>query len=235
MITLYNGDVPLSAMGCRIKTIAECYKGIADSVALYKSDNGAVLCRFGSSLLMTELCDKDELRQFCAVFGIEQIETEASIDISLDGFKAECYPLLYCDCKGEGEVSFLPSLKCCYDTVCAADSSFAAETEYLYWLSDITRRQNKGLAKAYFDNGAAATVTALSNGCGYLSLVASMPNERRKGRASAVIKTVLEDKFLYGKRLFTAAQNYDLIKFYQKNGFSLTGKHIVIFKKEKQR
>ena len=230
MITLYDGAIQKGIGGCRAETLMRCYGDIENSVSLYKSDGGAVICRCGQTLLVCGAVDA-EILEFADTLGINQIEADGLCDTP-EGWGIEKYPVLCRQCDGADAVLILESLTECYNVICSADEDFAKQSEYLYWLSDMVRRQNRGCAKAYYSDGAAAAVSAVSESEAYLSQVAVCPEKRGEGRASALLNSIFSDTFLCGKRLYTAAQNGGLIPFYQKLGFIRLDESLIILKKE---
>jgi len=232
MITLYNGPIPQSVIGCRIKTLCDCYRDIPNTVDLY-TDGTAVICRFENTLLATENSDISQLISFADMLGISEIELEGGKTPQIDGWDSVSHPVLYRDCVGDAKVPFLPSLKECFEVIAASDEDFAQKANYLYWLSDINRRQNRGCAKAYCQNGAAATVSAVTESSAYLSSVAVRPESRNQGRASQLLKLICSDKMLSGKRVYTAAQNEAVAKLYLKNGFFPLEKSVITLKRSK--
>ena len=232
MIMLYNGPIPQTVIGCRIKTLCDCYKDIPNTVDLY-TDGAAVICRFESTLLAAENCDISQLISFADMLGIAEIELEGENAPQTEGWDSVSHPVLYRDCGGDTEVPFLPSLKECFEIIAASDEDFAQKANYLYWLSDINRRQNCGCAKAYCQNGAAATVSAITESSAYLSLVAVRPENRKEGRASSLLELICSDKMLSNKRLYTAAQTNAVAKLYLKNGFFPLEKSIITLKRSK--
>ena len=134
MITIFEGAVPSGAMGCRIETVWECYKDMPNGPMLYKSDMGAVICRFGGTLLVCGECEQQDLFDFAALLGIERIEVEGGEISCPDGWKTEKYPMLCRNCEGDQNVAFLASLKSCYQIAVSSDGQFDEQSEYLYWL-----------------------------------------------------------------------------------------------------
>ena len=232
MITLYNGAIPETAMGCRIKTLYNCYKDIPNAVDLY-TDGVAVVCRFENTLLATEGADIEQLLSFAKILGVTEIEMESKELIEANGWQSDTHPILCRDCAGESETPFLSSLKECFEIICASDDDFADNANYLYWLSDITRRQNYGCAKAYCKNSAAAVVSAVSENTAYLSAVAVCPQNRKEGRASQLLTVLCNDKMLSNRRIYTAAQTNAVAKLYLKNGFSPLEKSVITLKRSK--
>ncbi len=232
MITLFDGVIPGGIVGCQIKTLMRCYSSIQNAADLYKSDSGGVMCRFGQTLLLCGECDANELFDFAETLGVTTIEAQMEKAVCLAGWTAEKHPVLCLDCSGGSEIPFLRLFKDCYEVICLADESFARETEYLYWLSDVTRRQNLGCSKVYHRDGSSAVVSASADSEAYLSLVATLPEKRGEGRAAALLRDLISDSFLCGKRLFTAAQSGELIPFYQRLGFLRLDQSLIIFKKE---
>lgn len=231
MIKLYNGEIAETAMGCRIKTLVNCYGAIANAVDLY-TDGTAAICRFENTVLASEGVDADELISFAEALGISEIEIESNEMLTVqNGWKVTHHPILYRDCTATDDVDFLLSLKDCFEVICSADSKFAQTSNYLYWLSDITRRQNCGCGKAYFENGASAVVSAVSRSSAYLSSVSVSPQNRKEGRASSLIKRICRDKMLSDKRLYTAAQTESVSELYLKNGFFSLEKSVIILKR----
>jgi len=232
MIKRFEGVIPDGVVGCQIKTLVCCYRDIQNPTELYKSDDGGVLCRFGQTLLVSGKVDPDELFDFADTLGATVVEAIGTDAASHGGWSAKSHAVLWRGCGGNRDIPFLKSLKGCYDVICSVDRQFAKQAEYLYWLSDITRRQNCGCAKAYCRDGAAAVVAAAGKDEAYLSLVAVSPEKRGEGRAASLLNDVFSDSFLCGKRLFTAAQDEELIPFYQKLGFLRLDKSLIIFEKE---
>ena len=110
---------------------------------------------------------------------------------------------------------------------------FAKNANYLYWLSDINRRQNRCCAKTYCQNGAAATVSAITESSAYLSSVAVRPESRKQGRASQLLELICSDKMLSNRRIYTAAQTNAVAKLYLKNGFFPLEKSVITLKRSK--
>ena len=232
MITLYNGPIPQTVIGCRIKTLCDCYKDIHNTVDLY-TDGTAVICRFENTLLATENCDISQLVSFAEVLGIAEIELEGENALQVDRWDSVSHPVLYRDCSGDAEVSLLSSLKECFDIIAVSDEDFAKNANYLYWLSDINRRQNRCCAKTYCQNGAAATVSAITESAAYLSSVAVRPESRKQERASQLLELICSDKMLSNRRIYTAAQNEAVAKLYLKNGFFPLEKSVITLKRSK--
>ena len=233
MITLYGGEFSGGLISCRIKTLLYCYHDTQNAPCLYKTGEGGVFCRFDDVILLSGECDSAELFEFADMLGINRIEAE---DCSFDapcGWESESYPILTAECVGGSETE-LAQLRCCFEIISSADANFEKQAQYLYWLSDMTRRINRGSAKAYSleDNGC-ALVTAISSDAAYLSSVAVTPQKQGEKIGSSLLKAVLNDDFLRGKRLFTAAQSDDLIKFYKNNGFEPQNKRLKVFKRRK--
>ena len=233
MIALFDGAVPDTAAGCRIAALKRCYEDIDGAVAIYKNDGGNVICRFEDRLISTGDSGTVELCRFADVIGADLIELESEKTVFSPpvGWRQHQHPLLYRDCGGGEEIDFLRSPKQCFDVICAADSGFAAGARYLYWLSDLTRRQNRSCAKAYYSGGAAAVLSAVGERTAYLSQVAVLPDKRRAGLASKLIEQLCSDNMLCDRRLFVAAQNDGLTGFYMKNGFLPLGKSLITLKR----
>jgi len=232
MITLFNGSFWQNAMGCRMETLYNCCREMKNAVDIYHDGESAVLCRFEKTLLVSGECCFEEILKFAEITGIDRIETDKDPGVIPCGWRKTDHPVLFTDCRGEEKIPYLRDLKGCFDIISSSDESFYKNADYLYWLSDMTRRQNLGMGKAYCRDGATAAVSAISDKAAYLSSVAVLPELRKNGRALSLIKTVISDEALCGKRLFTAAQHKGLIPFYQKAGFSVCGESFIIFEKE---
>lgn len=231
MISLAKSGTAAGAVGCRIKTLLDCYGGLKDEPQLYKSDEGALLCRFGGSIIMSGGCNSGELFEFAAMLGVDRIEWEGGELASPEDWQAESLPILFKDCVGKAKTCFA-ELSRCFEIIAQSDDDFSAQMQYLYWLSDMTRRLNRGRAKGYLcENAGAALVTAADEGEAYLSSVAVLPQNRGTGLGSRLLQTVLADDFLCSKRLYTVAQSQSLTEFYQKNGFEPYPKRLAVFKR----
>lgn len=219
-------------IGCRAKTLYNCYKDIKNAVYCYKTDSGGSLCRFGETLLASGKCCQAELFEFADVLGINRIETDFELGTP-SGWGKATHIVLFKDCIGGEDIPFGENLKHCFEIISAADADFSHQAEYLYWLSDIKRRQGKGFAKAYSNDYAAALVSAADEKSAYLSSVAVLPKYRGRGLAGALLNAVLCDNMLLKKRIYVAAQQQKLTEFYQKNGFAVTPQFLTIAKRSK--
>lgn len=233
MITLYGGEFLGGLIACRIKTLLDCYHDTQNAPCLYKTGEGGVFCRFDDVILLSCECDSAELFEFADMLGVNRIEAE---DCSFDapcGWESESYPILAAECVGGSETEFA-ELRRCFEIISLADADFEKQAQYLYWLSDMTRRINRCRAKAYsLEDIGCALITAVGDDAAYLSSVAVTPQKQGTGIGSRLLKTVLADDFLRGKKLFTAAQSDDLIKFYMLNGFESENKRLKVFKRRK--
>lgn len=232
MITLYEGGFSGGLNCCRIKALLDCYCDIQNAPYLYKTGEGGVFCRFDDVILQSGELDGDELFSFADMLGVNRIELESDRAFPpKSGWERESYPILTANCGGGEKLAF-GDLRRCFEIISLSDEDFAAESRYLYWLSDMTRRVNRGRAKAYLlDDCACALVTAVDEEAAYLSSVAVLAKNRDAKIGSRLLERILNDGFLRGKQLFTAAQNDELIKFYEKNLFELSKQRLTVFKR----
>lgn len=232
MITLYSGSFTGGMNSCRIKTLLDCYSDMKNAPCLYKTGEGGVFCRYDDVILLSGGFDGAELFEFADILGVNRIETDKDSDfLPENGWSNEKFPVLSAGCCG-GKSFYSADLRCCFEIISLSDENFANESKYLYWLSDMTRRVNCNRAKAYLlDDCACALVTAVDDESAYLSSVAVLPEKRGENLGSRLLALILDDEFLRGKRLFTAAQNDKLIYFYEKNNFEPDNKRLTVFKR----
>lgn len=232
MITLYGGEALGEMNGCRIKTLLNCYSDMQNAPCLYKTGEGGVFCRYDDVILLSGGFDGDELFEFADILGVNRIELDRDSGfLPKCGWERETFPILSANCRG-GENRSFADLRRCFEILSHTDEDFADKAHYLYWLSDMTRRVNCGRAKAYLLNDCAcALVTAVDDKSAYLSSVAVLSEKRGENLGSRLLTLILNDIFLCGKRLFTAAQNDELIYFYRKNNFELQDRRLTVFKR----
>lgn len=217
---------------CRIKTLLGCYSDTQNAPCLYKTGEGGVFCRYDDVILLSGGFDGDELFGFADLLGVNRVETDGGSDFSPENdWEREIFPVLSAGCGG-GKSFDSADLRRCFEIISLSDEDFANESRYLYWLSDMTRRVNRNMAKAYLiDDCACALVTAVDDKSAYLSSVAVLPEKRGENLGSRLLALILDDEFLCGKRLFTAAQNDKLIYFYRKNNFEPQDERLAVFKR----
>lgn len=228
-------------IGCRMQTLDACYGGLkmtAGAPDWYTEDWGGVLCRFGAALLVAGDVDFDALFSFAALLGVSRIEWLSPHDQKYyppADWEIKSHPVL---CRTGEEASAAitiqapADLRRCFALLCASDASFAREADYLPWLSDMTRRRNRGRAEAFlYDDAAVACVTAKSAQSAYLSSVAVCPERRGEGLGLDLLRAVVSHPALRGRTIYTAAQSEPLAAFYQKAGFAPLPQRLTVTEK----
>lgn len=223
--------LPEPLMGCRIETLCDCYGAIPAAVDLYRSDGGAILCRFGRRLLVSGKPDADELREFIRMTGVLRAEGLAGDLPAFLGWRRRDYTLLAF--AGEGaalppDVDDDPDMRRVFALLCQADADFARRAQYLPWLSDLALRRRKNRARVYLLDGAAtACVSATGCGAGFVSSVAVEQNRRQKGMGGRLVRAVAQSLAAGGLLPFVAAQSGALDGFYENIGFIRAGTQTV--------
>ncbi len=236
MIRLLSSESPPPCpeprLGCRIETILDCYAELG--AGCYRSEEGGVLCLFGTTLLLSGRCDSHELAEFASLLGATRIEGLDDCFAPPRGWQCEAYPMLARSPaapvpKTADAADASDQMRTVFRLLCEGDARFSAEAEYLPWLSDLTRRQNRGCAKVYLlDGTATACLSAIGGGYAWLSSVAVSPLTRGRGVGGRLLTAVASDCSARGLVLVTAAQNAGLLSFYQRTGFVPTDRSLLI-------
>ena len=213
--------------GCRIETLADCYGSMANELKAdcYRSGEGGVLCHWGDRLLLSGRCDPNELWDFALMLGAARIEGLPAAARLPDGWQLEQHPALIhapaVSVSGERPPA-VPAdrLRRVFALLCEADPAFAAESDLLHWLSDLTRRRNRGRAEVFLlEDRATACLSAIGGGYAYLSMVAAAPGARGQGLGGRLLYAVLQDCSRRKLSVVTAARDSALVPFYLRAGF----------------
>lgn len=223
---------PLSASvtGAKLETLVRCYGIGPGGCEIWQSERGGVLCRFDGRALICGRFSLDELSQFLAFLGCRSAEGDAANLPALPGWRYTDRPVLRLaglppEPPPGPEPDRMPPDRLVYDILSAADKAFAKDAPWLPWLSDLTRRRNRGLARFWMlDGAAAAGVVAESLGLSLIAGVATVPDRRGRGFASRLTALLARDAYSRGFTPAAVAENAALIPFYERLGFRVAGR-----------
>lgn len=186
-------------------------------------DSSAVLC-------LPADFDADELGKFLCFRGITACSLDEQsgrlLEPTLGGSYAFQYPysLEYNGCPMEGAVfpNENPSLQTVHTIL--RQSFDGMDCAYDLWYGDMSHRIRHGISKAYtYQNLTTLTVQYDLDGCVFLSQIATLPQHRGKGYATALLKSVADAYMAQGKCCILHAEEKNR-QFYEQAGFAVTGR-----------
>lgn len=215
-------------MGSEIVTLAKCYSTQWERFSIYKNEYNALLVRFENRLLITGKVDKNEILDFASMTGIKYIE---GLKNDLYDFNmGTCHSIMeYCN-ESEYPITISPCVpKSVFSILKACDYNFRENTDYNYWLSDVLSRQKEGLLSLFVLNDC-ATASVISRGLGYsqIAQVATLPQQRKKGFSSFLIKYICQHEQNLGFKPFVISKNITTNKFYDGLNFKKVSEKIII-------
>ena len=119
-------------------------------------------------------------------------------------------------------IDLMPELREVYDVIRSAVSDFEKTSDYLPWLSDVTRRINCGMAVAgIYQKSSVALVSHIGCGYAHISHVATIPEFRKNGNAGILVSSLAALMKNRGLSAFVEPRDASLNHFYSKLGFEL--------------
>ena len=220
-------------MGVRIETLYACYKNYPSLCAFYLAGANAALSVTGSAALITGRPeDAEELAELLNYLGIQEIE---GIGLTLPGFEEEPFEVLSYKPSAElimgvFEIEKEPSPATVWEILHKVGAQMTKDSFY----ADYCMRYNKGLAQVYTlkENGksaATAGVYSMNETEAYISYVATLPEYRRKGYATAVCHSLASN---LGNRNIYVACEASISRVYEKAGFYPNTQMVRLTRKE---
>lgn len=123
-----------------------------------------------------------------------------------------------------------PELKEYHELLLTCKSSNFSVPDYLHFLSDVSRRQMRGLCTIYGIRAdgvlvSCAMTVSYTDSSVILGAVATHPNHRKHGYAGSVVKK-LADRYLSEKDVYIYTTIEKNTRFYESLGFFVTGKWV---------
>lgn len=189
--------------------------------------------RLSCNLLLSEE-QIQEIAEFLGIAGCTTLEAPAFVLEQLRMFLGEKWKLFdgaameyvgtYFS-ETDERINSVPRLDDVFRILRESDTHFAATAQFDEWLCDAAHcRNHNGGWYAAIDNAAVSGVTALSLKYGLIGSVATHPQARRMGYASALIKWCVNRVLESGRKPILEAANEQVISMYRKIGFVETGR-----------
>lgn len=124
----------------------------------------------------------------------------------------------------EGAINTSPRLDDVFRILRDSHLYFARTAQYDQWLCDNSHRLRHGLGwTVTMENSATASVCALSPGFGVIASVATLPEHRGKGYASALVQWCVRRLMESGRQPVLMAGSEQVLPMYRRLGFVHTG------------
>ena len=231
-INLLSRDNPF---GCRIAALYSTYDYSLPFVDFWVQFIGgepvSLVSRLETVFILrlTEKSDMDEISAFMRVSGADSVICDGAYVLDC-GMKAETGPILACsshqslddDCK-----IVVPTAKQVYSIISQCQSEHFSVPPYESFMLDVNHKLLKKTVRTYAvdaDGPAACIMTlAESADCAVLGALATVPEHRREGYGSYLIKYINNILVDEGKRVFLHRAPDSNIEFYNQLGFELYG------------
>ena len=226
-------DTEKTVVGAKIETLYDCYNELPALASFFEHEGGGLLALSGGRLTVCGSIPSDELLSFADFVGALEIEGLEGETPELDGFCRTLHPIMEHDgttdpTKCEEAVDLMAG----YDILSSADNMFAESCDRWEWLSDMTRRRNCQRGTVYTRDGAAVVVTAKNSRELIIGAVASRPDARKKGAASALVMSVCRKAQENGLIPVTIAADEETAGFYSRIGFKKTDSLALLTRKQ---
>ena len=218
-------------MGSEIISLFKSFCKQKERLCLYENEKGAVLLRFDRKLIISGKTDFEEVLSLCSMFGINKIEALKE-DISIDNLNSSLHSIMEFSSKAPKHSlpQFAESMKIPFEILKSSDKSFMENTDYDYWLSDIRSMERTDSCSVFLkNNSSTAAVTARGFGKSLISQVATLPQYRGTGLASALLNEVCAFETKNGFTPFLISKNEKTDLFYQHLGFTKKGTRVLIY------
>ncbi len=228
ILTACDGDL----LGTRIACYALAYGFERDFLQIwFDTDSSAVIAKFYDSMTIAGDCNNsDEIREFVSMSGFSSLETSLDNCKKL-GFNANSIKKSYVfagktHSYGADNINeeYYKSL---YSLISEniPDSFDNSKDAYLSFLSDLTFRQKRGLArcKGVVSQGkllSSVITSAETKNCALISAVASDRNFRGKGLGKITVMSMVDELINENKRVYVIALNESAQGFYEHLGFT---------------
>lgn len=173
-----------------------------------------------------------ELRNFFAAIGFESIQAEASVIRRLGYPVREVYSILRREQEGNlpASLSPPPNLRLVYDILFSEVNDALHQTPFDAWYVDLSHRIRHGTALVTLvEQAAVAVASHIVGDCAVISGVATLPDRRGRGLASAALEDAIRK---CGVRNIFAAAKEETIPFYLNNRFAQVGELAIHYANE---
>lgn len=237
------------AFGVRISALLKAYGLNLPFFNVWRQDSDAVLARLESSFFLyaESGADFEEIAFFLRFNPYfqhltgkrETVEKVADLlDDGIDRTEFHCMSLhqsISHPSEFAKEAEANADLRAVYEVMLSAKSDSFSVSEFMPWFADVSHRIRHGCARAYLlrinnITVSACLVSAESDFAGLLSGVATKPEHRGRGYASAVVSAACRDLCEIGK-LPVLECLPALVPYYAKFGFEHTGSVLVLEQK----
>ena len=223
---IINKDI----LGVRIETAYNCYLNLDANIEFYLIDNtAALMVRQNTAYLSGNVLNIEELAAFYSFKGITIVEGGECPD----GFSAQEVVIM------ENEDSNVNEEEVFYDTDKEPDLWQLSLEDFMEipsceWYPESCLRRRRCGAKIYAIKScdkyiATAGAYNLNKDTAVISVVATKEEYRKKGYAAALVKTLTQD--LMPRKIYLICKK-DMVLFYKKINYKITGDFCVFYKDE---
>lgn len=195
-------------LGARIKTQYEVYHNISKTACFWVLDDGAVSLLDGfCTIVANQNCDFEELSALLSISAVDTISCDEFVAEQMQKYmsfsshkkgslleyrKDTTYPIPFITTINNA------SFKAVYKTLTISNAGMEEELPYDYWLSDISLKTRRGVAKIYSvmrDDEVISTATIIGKSKNYAQIggVATHPNYRFRGYSTAILKQIINE------------------------------------------
>lgn len=220
--------------GALIETLYETYGQFPGLVDFYVTDRGGVLSRQGSELTLSGAGeDAAELCAFARMTGAGRLNAlAASVDGNIPGdVSVQRRPVLFFPQKACPKSSWTPSdqptMDRVFDLVKIGSAPNFDTADRMAFITDIARRRHFGLAQVFtVADAATAGVYATGSTHALIACVATLPDKRGRGYASAAVRACIQHCLDIGRIPALVAEDEDVVDFYARLGFEHYGENL---------
>ena len=228
------GQEPIQ--GALIETLFAAYGQFPGLVDFYTTDTGAALSRQGNELTLSgQDCDAGELCAFARMTGATRMNAlttslagEIPADVGVERRPVMIFPQKACP-SSNWTPSGNPPMERVFDIVKIGSAPNFDTADRTAFITDIARRRNLGLAQVFtVADGATAGVYAIGRTHAILACVATLPDKRGRGYASAAVRACINHCLQLGRIPTLVAEDEDVVDFYEKQGFVACGGNLTL-------
>ncbi len=202
----------------KITAEAAAYSGLG-CFSLYSVGEGVLSVLDDNATLFGAAEDKEELEEFLQAIGAK---TLLSQDIGFD-YPAERLNIMWADKLGQAADYPLSEAPAVYEALKNGEDGDISLPDYAAFALDYSLRCRRGVGFGIVKDGAVAVASCVTKNAAILSGAATPPNMRGKGLGAAAVRALRQK---LGDREMYLICGDKTVGFYEKLGFSLSGKAV---------
>lgn len=234
----------ISVTACKIHTLYQCYKddsNMAQFWVIYSSSRPLGIIALSANVLTVhaKLLLTKEFSEFlnytawdsieCDCTGIFSVANHIGATVSSLSVQRFMRPPMECiEPRDIPEIEEEIRISELYDLLCEADSQFKDVSVFDSWMCSISHRVRHGFSKVFgiFEDETLVSTSGIyteSKSCGVIESVATHPDYRMKGYASALTLKAVQTLMLAQKQALIVTSSLKTHEMYHKLGFRDSG------------